>query len=166
MGKFAWCQSLRFRQKVNNRSSGLVSAARICDTKTLSIQPVTSPLSVTPNHKHLLHPEGLKLFVDLRDPEDKHNSDDQTTQHPPQRTHQMQLRPTTLQQKPVIHHTHIPSPSVIEPTSFTQAVKLPEWKQAMTEEMQALYRNHTWDLVPRPSNNNVVGNRWLYKIKR
>ena len=32
--------------------------------------------------------------------------------------------------------------------------------------MTALLSNHTWTLVPPPSNGNVIGNRWVYKIKR
>lgn len=37
---------------------------------------------------------------------------------------------------------------------------------AMQEEMEALRANHTWDLVPPPPSNHVIGWLWVYKIKR
>ncbi|KAJ9564861.1 hypothetical protein OSB04_000827 [Centaurea solstitialis] len=35
----------------------------------------------------------------------------------------------------------------------------------MDAEMAALLSNHTRDLVPKPSNANIVGSRWLYRHK-
>ena len=36
----------------------------------------------------------------------------------------------------------------------------------MKVEMDALNQNKTWDVVPVPSNQNIVGSKWVYKIKR
>ena len=36
----------------------------------------------------------------------------------------------------------------------------------MDSYMDALYRIKSWDLVPLPPNANVVGNKWVYKIKQ
>ncbi|CAL8994451.1 unnamed protein product [Prunus brigantina] len=58
--------------------------------------------------------------------------------------------------------------SVIEPeapTYFKAAAAQPEWQQAMLEEIQALQLQGTWNLVP-PPDKNIVGCRWIYKIKR
>ena len=35
----------------------------------------------------------------------------------------------------------------------------------MNEEMQALRKNETWDLVPTSSHKKAIGCRWIYKIK-
>ena len=35
-----------------------------------------------------------------------------------------------------------------------------QWKEATDDEYQSLISNHTWELVPPPSNKNIVGNRW------
>ena len=35
----------------------------------------------------------------------------------------------------------------------------------MKEELDALYKNHTWDLVTLPPGKSVVGCKWIYKIK-
>ncbi|XP_043700135.1 uncharacterized mitochondrial protein AtMg00820-like [Telopea speciosissima] len=53
-----------------------------------------------------------------------------------------------------------------EPTCFSQANKLPEWRAAMAEEFNALLRNGTWSLVPRDPAMNLIGCKWVYRIKR
>lgn len=35
----------------------------------------------------------------------------------------------------------------------------------MTQELEALYANHTWELVHLPSVKRVIGYKWVYKIK-
>ena len=32
--------------------------------------------------------------------------------------------------------------------------------------MEALYKNNTWNLVKLPLSRTVIGNRWIFKIKR
>ena len=41
-----------------------------------------------------------------------------------------------------------------------------QWKEATDSEYQSLISNHTWELVSPPSNKNIVGNRWIFKVKR
>lgn len=60
--------------------------------------------------------------------------------------------------------THVSSDS--EPTSVAQALKDLRWKQAMVDENAALLRNDTWDLVPSDPSQNLIGNRWVFRIKR
>lgn len=51
------------------------------------------------------------------------------------------------------------------PTSIAEAIRIPHWKSAMEEEMSALRNNQTWKLVPHQPEMNLVGNKWVYKIK-
>ena len=48
--------------------------------------------------------------------------------------------------------------SVLEPTSYAQAVLDPKWKEAMQRELDALNSQKTWSLVPLPG-------KWVYRIK-
>ncbi|RVW62129.1 Retrovirus-related Pol polyprotein from transposon RE2 [Vitis vinifera] len=38
--------------------------------------------------------------------------------------------------------------------------------QALSKEYDALLANETWKLCPRPVDHNVVGNKWVYKVKQ
>ena len=40
---------------------------------------------------------------------------------------------------------------VKEPTSYSQAIKDPNWREAMQHEITILQNNGTWSLVPLPS---------------
>ncbi|GJW22427.1 retrovirus-related pol polyprotein from transposon TNT 1-94 [Tanacetum coccineum] len=40
-----------------------------------------------------------------------------------------------------------------------------QWMAARHNEMEALKQNCTWTLVPRPSASNIVGYKWVYRIK-
>jgi hypothetical protein len=53
-----------------------------------------------------------------------------------------------------------------EPTCFTSASKHQEWRTAMAEEFNALIKNGTWDLVPYNPSMNVVGAKWVFRLKR
>ena len=55
-----------------------------------------------------------------------------------------------------------------EPKTYTEAVSSKDskkWIVAMDEEMRSLIKNHTWDLIPKPTKKKVVGCKWVYKIK-
>ncbi|KAG7552793.1 Integrase catalytic core [Arabidopsis thaliana x Arabidopsis arenosa] len=54
----------------------------------------------------------------------------------------------------------------IEPRNDSQALKDKRWRQAMGSEIDAQTQNHTWDLVDRALARNIVGCRWVYRIKR
>ncbi|CAH9134798.1 unnamed protein product [Cuscuta epithymum] len=62
------------------------------------------------------------------------------------------------------HHTTslISSPL---PKSHIDALRNPNWKSAMISEFTALINNKTWELVPRPTNANVIRCMWLFKHK-
>ncbi|GJW64924.1 putative RNA-directed DNA polymerase [Tanacetum coccineum] len=52
-----------------------------------------------------------------------------------------------------------------EPKSFEEAAKHQPWIDAMNSEMDALYRNNTWDLVELPKGRKAIGSKWVWKIK-
>jgi hypothetical protein len=53
-----------------------------------------------------------------------------------------------------------------EPTCFTQASKHAEWRTTMNEEFDALLKNVIWSFVlPSPA-MNIVGSKWVFRIKR
>ncbi|CAL1385136.1 unnamed protein product [Linum trigynum] len=54
----------------------------------------------------------------------------------------------------------------VEPTTVQEALADPRWRAAMIEEISALMRNGTWSLVSRPLGPNIVGCRWVFRIKR
>ena len=52
-----------------------------------------------------------------------------------------------------------------EPHSFREASTNPLWLTVMKEELNALHKNNTWDMVDLPLGKSVVGCKWVYKIK-
>lgn len=87
-------------------------------------------------------------------------------QTPSQPKHHMTTRLKQGIRKPIqklnlsVELTEVELPKII-----TQALKSQIWRKAMDEEMAALTRNATWDLVPL-SPQNVVGCKWIFRIKR
>ncbi|KAL4271204.1 hypothetical protein GQ457_13G028940 [Hibiscus cannabinus] len=56
-----------------------------------------------------------------------------------------------------------------EPSTFQEAMNssdASEWMAALQEEIEALHKNNTWDLVPLPQGRKPIGNKWVFKIKR
>ena len=64
-----------------------------------------------------------------------------------------------------IHKTLVATNEIPTPKSYKYALRLPQWQEAMKQELKALHDNHTWTLVPRPTDNNVIGSKWIFKIK-
>ena len=56
-----------------------------------------------------------------------------------------------------------------EPLTYIDAIKdsnSEKWLQAMMEEVNSLIKNKTWTVVDRTNDMNVVGSKWVFKIKR
>ncbi|KAL1212253.1 Retrovirus-related Pol polyprotein from transposon RE1 [Cardamine amara subsp. amara] len=55
-----------------------------------------------------------------------------------------------------------------EPSCYHDAKENKNWEKwngGMSEEMNSLLNNQTWDIVDRPSDQKVISCRWLYKKK-
>jgi hypothetical protein len=61
--------------------------------------------------------------------------------------------------------SHIAFISMVEPKNFNEASKDVNWLKSMNEELDQIEKNDTWELVPRPTNKNVIGSKWVYKNK-
>jgi len=51
------------------------------------------------------------------------------------------------------------------PTLVQEALKDENWVQAMNEEMGALEKNHTCEIVDSPLDKKAIGCRWVYNVK-
>jgi Reverse transcriptase (RNA-dependent DNA polymerase) len=52
-----------------------------------------------------------------------------------------------------------------ESKSFGEAISQPVWYKAMREELDALEKNETWEIINLPNGKKIVGCKWAYKIK-
>ena len=51
------------------------------------------------------------------------------------------------------------------PVNIEEALTDPKWVHSIREEMGALQRNETWNLVPLPVGNKTVGCKWIFSFK-
>ena len=55
--------------------------------------------------------------------------------------------------------------SIQVPTRVKEALKDPKWAKAMDEEMLALKKNNTWEVMMLPAGKKIVGCRWVFIVK-
>jgi hypothetical protein len=55
--------------------------------------------------------------------------------------------------------------SVSTPDNLQNALGNPKWKSAMVEEMEALHKNSTWDLVELLEDKKTVSCKWVFTVK-
>ena len=56
-----------------------------------------------------------------------------------------------------------------EPTDIKEALNgtnALRWKEAIENEYDSLIQNKTWDLVDVPADKNIIGCKWVFKVKR
>jgi hypothetical protein len=54
----------------------------------------------------------------------------------------------------------------LEPASVSEALSDSNWRTAMSSELTALLSHNTWLLVPPPPQCNIVGCKWVFRVKR
>ena len=63
------------------------------------------------------------------------------------------------------YHCYIALTTLHEPHTYRKASTDPLQQIVMKEELDALSKNHTWDLVTFPPKQSMIGYEWIYKIK-
>ncbi|KAM1260029.1 hypothetical protein ACFX2J_039256 [Malus domestica] len=122
-----------------------------------SSSSITAPSSTTPSLPvdHEFSPDRLQVVLPIA----------------PLNMHPMQTRSKNGIVKPKVFFSSLaPSGdvdmSLIEPVSYKTAKKSSVWLAAMKEEIAALHSQGTWSLVSLPSQKNLVGCKWIFKIKK
>lgn len=129
----------------------------------------TSTSSIThtpPLPSHPIHPNTSSYQTSTVSYRANHTQPSTSHYRPaPNNTHRMVTRSQTNSLKPRLFHPSLSDPSTVEPRLFSQAIKIPCWQQAMQTEYDALMRNNTRSIVSCPTNANVIGCKWIYRIK-
>ncbi|GJY65930.1 retrovirus-related pol polyprotein from transposon TNT 1-94 [Tanacetum coccineum] len=55
--------------------------------------------------------------------------------------------------------------STIEPKNVNEALTDESWIIAMQEEFNKFIANDVWELVPQPTNLNIIGTKWVFRNK-
>ena len=55
--------------------------------------------------------------------------------------------------------------SLKEPDTYEEASQSSKWIETMKEDINALEKNQTWELVPKPRDVKLISLKWVYKIK-
>ncbi|KAH9658792.1 hypothetical protein KPL70_023626 [Citrus sinensis] len=55
--------------------------------------------------------------------------------------------------------------SVEIPKNIHEALRVPEWRKAIEEEMRALGKNQIWEVTDLPKGKKTVGCKWVFTIK-
>ncbi|CAL2245419.1 unnamed protein product [Prunus armeniaca] len=155
-----------FKRLTTSISSVLSMPSQSTSIRVPLFVPVTT--SATPNSVEVLVP-----VISASDVNSSSVSDISALSVPFGNTHPMQTRAKNgiSKLKPFsdyqCYHTTIPVIAADdEPSSYRIAAQSPAWVKAMHEELEALQMQGTWSLVPCPSRKNIVGSKWIYKIKR
>ena len=124
-----------------------------------SSQPITASIQASPSTLVALdisfNPDNLQFVLSI----------------PPLNLHPMQTKSKSgiTKKKALltsIHDSGANEMSLMELATYKSAIKVYVWLQAMKEEVHALHTQGTWSLVPLPADRNLVGCKWIFKIKR
>ncbi|GAA0143947.1 transmembrane signal receptor [Lithospermum erythrorhizon] len=136
---------------------------------TLSNPPTTTILVPTQNTSPAMSPV-------LSSPSSQSTTSSQLTAAPSKRS-----RPTSTPSHPMVTRAKtgslkpksILSLSALLPSSdphyvpscYTDASRFSHWRKAMADEYTTLMQNNTWELVPYTSTTNLIGCKWVYRVK-
>lgn len=120
-------------------------------------QDITTPVLAERTQTHDLPDISNKLVIELPIQKDPHTFQTESivNTHPMVTRHKLKQNPNLALQTLL----------VTEPKTLKSALRHPQWVAAMKDELHALHQNNTWSLVPRPSDANIIGSKWVYRFK-
>ena len=109
-------------------------------------------------------------YLNIRDSDSEEDgeTDVDNDRFPPHRPQRRRRSPNRYGEWAAVAVTNT-STTISEPKTYKQAIRSSEsesWKKAMSDEYNSLTTHGTWDLVDLPEGKNLVGSKWVYKIKR
>ncbi|BAB10876.1 polyprotein [Arabidopsis thaliana] len=134
----------------------------------------TSPLSKSPNptntnqSQNSTPPTSPTTSVHQHSPTPSPLPQNPPLPPPPQNDHPMRTRAKNQITKPKTKFnltTSLTSSKPTIPTTVAQALKDPNWRNAMSEEINAQMKNHTWDLVSPEEAKHVISCKWIFTLK-
>jgi len=55
--------------------------------------------------------------------------------------------------------------SHVEPRLYEEVVEMPQWKEAMRADIEALKANDTWLITELPYGKTPIGCKWVFELK-
>lgn len=84
----------------------------------------------------------------------------------PSNSHPMTTRSRLGIRKPNPRYALVASKTIPSlPRTVAEALAHPGWRQAMLDELDSIYQNHTWTLKPATDGMNILGCRWVFTVK-
>lgn len=93
------------------------------------------------------------------------NNSTPMSSHSPSSTSSSESPPNKFQSLEDIYASCSFSLLAAEPTCYEEPAKRPEWQNAMIELIQSIEKNQTWELVDLLEGSNVIGLKWIFKVK-
>ncbi|CAJ2672156.1 unnamed protein product [Trifolium pratense] len=128
--------------------------------------PFSSNSPPAPLHNHI-SPNTTSTSSTTSTPtnQSQHHNPPTIPPHSPQMTTRSQHGIVKLRKLFILHTSNKTSISPL-PTNPIGALNDHNWKLAMQDEYNALIENKTWELVPRPSNANIIRSMWIFRHKK
>ncbi|CAE6075150.1 unnamed protein product [Arabidopsis arenosa] len=131
--------------------------------QSTSNSPETTNSSPSPNHSH-----SSSATSESPSPPQNPQPVNQPPNPQPQNTHPMRTRAKNNITKPKTKLSLMAAKEIDPlriPSTVAEALKYDHWRRAMSEEIDAQLRNHTWELVPPTTAQNIITCKWIFTIK-
>ncbi|CAN1127242.1 Retrovirus-related Pol polyprotein from transposon TNT 1-94 [Linum perenne] len=134
---------------------------RKSETRNAGIQEEVAEVTAAPMHEENMIVADTEIPADLVDelswPIALRKGVRECTKHPIQR----HLNYGQLSDEFEAFTSHLDS----QPRNISEAMQIPEWKQAVHDEIAALEKNGTWNIVQLPTGKRPVGCKWIFTTK-